>query len=190
MALLTAKSWLILLPPKVGSQWIVAALRAAGIAFEEVGARHAIRSDLPGAYAGVAAFVRHPADWHASYWAYRSSERSNWDPAWTLDAWCASAHWDEYIEAATTRCAGYVSRMFADYTTPEQGETVIVGKQEHLRADLIRLLEAMGEAFDHDVISRLEPLNNSPNKPWISDQQRLAIYQSERSGFDRYGYNL
>ena len=188
VALLTAKSWLILLPPKVGSQWIVASLRAAGVPFEEVDVRHAERAKFAGDYAGVATFVRHPVDWHASYWAYRNSDRSTWDDAWELDAQCASPCWKDYVTAATSRCPGYVARMFSRYTEQSGHEIDFVGKQEYLRADLTRLLDLMGETFDPDALRTLPVINASPGKPVISAVERSAIHLSEQAMYARYGY--
>jgi hypothetical protein len=183
--------------PKTGGSWVGAALRAAGVRFDEYlieGDPHGDPSYCPRPDAFKFAFVRHPLDVYRSYWRFKMDRfdgRRPWDAQNPFDRDCASPDFDEFVRKVVEQYPGWCSRMFEDYVGPATREIEFVGRFERLRQDLVRALTLAGERFDERAIMTTPPENASvwPSPAWTPALERAAL-ESERDALVRFGYRV
>lgn len=218
MALVLPRS-IFLHIPKTGGEWVRAAIHNSAIAVRESnrGLRTAERmhTNLLNT-AGLGAwnfahrgrpwtwyrrggrflfsFVRCPLQWHASRWAYKSSE-GIWDENDPMDAACYSEDFEQYMWRMIENFPGHASDMFEFYTgRPETGEIDFIGRCESLADDLVRALRLAGEKFDEARIRATPPQNVSGQSPeWkarcrYTPELRAAVLKTEARAVERFGY--
>ena len=181
---------LILLPPKVGSTWIRAALQSANAEFIEVGtAEWRGHGDLAvhgRSYAFLSTFVRNPATWYRSYWAYRMER--GWRPHFDLDRECHHGTFREFVRNVIVKFPGFLTRMFERYAGPTDNPVDFVGKQERLVEDLVLLLNNRGERFDEHALRSTEARNMTSTRPPVADETTDLICVAEQEMLARYAY--
>lgn len=115
-------------------------------------------------------FVRHPATWYQSYWAYKQ-DTSSWSHTNPFDQQCADDYFLEFVKKALASYpVGYVTWLYEFYTE----NSGFVGRQENLRNDLIAALQWAGEDYALDGIESITPKNVS-----TAERRGLAKYDGE-----------
>jgi len=158
--------------PKTGGCWVEQALIQARTRNElpatipGVTWRHSLLSMFKRRYRFVFTFVRHPLSWYESWWKFQAGiwtifEPGVWHPQRCLERFQAN-DFSEFIRLCIKHEPGYVSRMYEWYIGPEGYEFVdFVGRQETLVDDLTLVLNMLGEAFDHEQLFAVAPVNVS-----------------------------
>jgi hypothetical protein len=181
---------LILLPTKVGSTWIRAALRAAGAEFVEVGPEEwRVHGDIDthGRTASyIATFVRNPVTWYRSYWAYRIER--GWRLHFDLDRECRHENFRDFIRNVTLKMPGFLTRMFERYTGPDSDPIDFIGKLETLADDVVRLLTIRQEKFDESALRSTDVRNATSVRPPLTSETIDLICIAEQEMLTRYGY--
>lgn len=134
-------------------------------------------------------FVRHPAEWYRSYWAFRMWKK-NWNVVENdFDFWCAAGNFEEFIEKVLHHYSGYLTQMhayFADHCT-------FVGKSENLPTDLLTVLDLFEEKYDPRDIALLHPIKVTPIKYKMAaiyaEGQLERILEAESGALERYDYS-
>ncbi len=181
---------LLLEIPRTGSKWIRAAVAGAGIPHRQVG---------PGEWRGhgdlavhgrkfrtIAAFVRDPVTWYASYWARR--QERGWRPRYALDRECNSASFDEFVRKSVTIFPGFLGHVYNRYVGTPARPISFIGRQESLSDDLADALRLAGEEFDEARLRAVRPTNISSSRPTLSDEIVDLIVLSEFPVMRRFGY--
>jgi hypothetical protein len=193
MAIVFDKSFILLTPPKTGSQWIKSSLINVSAPVEVIDADnvngHGDLSYYGTGYNFTACFVRKPEDWIESYWFYRERNQS-WEERWAIDRLCgirAKGHFQRFLELYEENCKGYISNMFRGYTHKGSTQIDFIGRQEGLSDEFQRLLSERGISFDREKILDMAPINVGSKKMMNSDQ-RGRIRDFEAWAYDEYGY--
>lgn len=194
--------------PKTGGQWVVEALKNAGLTVDPLGVVHTTPDEINHEQAfrerrSVFAMVRHPLSWYQSMWAHRTDEE--WedidDTDWFTDRWVKVwaeftkfSRADEFGEYVRRCCArfpdGFVSMLYDAYTD----ECTFVGKQEQLVDDLIRALALAGEQFDTERIRTTTPRNVRGCQPRRLSRSAYTpelmelVMSTEARAIERFGY--
>lgn len=181
---------LVLEVVKTGSKWVRQALANAGVPTEQIG-DPALRGHGDLAVHGrnfrfICCFVREPASWYRSYWAYRMERR--WRPHITLDRLCASDSFKGFVRNACRSLPGQLSRLFEAYVGPRENPVHYTGKQESLAEDLVTALRLAGETFDADRLRATPRVNATRLVPELTADLRDLILLSEYEACDRFGY--
>ena len=191
---------LILHIPKTGSDWVRAACQEAVKGpICEIGEWHCdlqtakqilLKKGLEIPLIGT--FVRNPLDWYRSAWMYWKETGRFPRPE---DA--PQVETDNF-ECFVRNCMavepqGYISTLYEQFTGLIPGEISVIGKQENLVDDLIRLLKLAGEDFDEGKLRAVKSKNVAGNKtdltfPGYSFDLTQKVIQFERCTFERYGY--
>lgn len=145
---------------RTAGTWMEKACLAAEIPFEQasvVGHRHGYAAhylvDRKLIERGVRnarkfAFIRHPADWYESWWAYQTGRWSRvfvdnyrWHPQAALYS-CRSDNFNEFVCNVLDAEPAYVSRMYEGVLGPE-GQPFVdeIGRLENLMTDALRILK-------------------------------------------------
>jgi hypothetical protein len=143
-------------------------------------------------------FVRHPLRWYESWFKYMSQPNKNWKrwretrslarfhPVAALDG-LGAATFEQFIENVIRKCPGFVTEMYSLYSN----FVVHVGKQESIRADLLRVLETCDLASP-DVRERIlhnEKEHVSPPRAATWDPSlKQEMLKLEYPALVRYGY--
>ncbi len=191
---------LILHIPKTGSDWVRAACQeAVEGSITEIGEWHC---DLQTAkkillekgleIPVIGTFVRNPLDWYRSAWLYWKETgrfpRRDDDPKVETD------DFERFVRnCMAVEPKGYVSTLYERFTGFNPGEISVIGKQENLVNDLIRLLKLAGETFDAAKLRAVKPLNVGGVKtgasfPGYSYELLREVIQFEQRAMERYGY--
>lgn len=185
---------LLLLTPKTGSVWVREALGYAGIYSLNLGPEqlrgHGYLALYGRNFETIGAFVRHPVTWHRSYWAYRTSGRSEWDMRWDIDRQCWDSSFHLYVEKVCRNMPQFTSKLFARFVGPESDPISFIGRQENLVSDLCDFLHLCGETFSREKIEVVAPQNTSENLPDIGADLIQKICTSESHSIRRFGYDL
>lgn len=183
--------------PKTGGSWVRACLRNAGIARGETGRRHGPVGEARAGGAGfVFAFVRDPASWLQSAWAYGEAKRERGDPAAWGD-WRGMFRFPEdgrfstFIDRYLAADPGFVSKMFDRLTDGAD----FVGRQETLCVDLVRALSEAGVPYCVGRLRGGRPRKVVSRSPEWTDRVRYdpaalaAVRDAEAWGIRRWGYS-
>lgn len=178
MALILSNSIFVHVP-KTGGYWVRHVVRSLGLNAYEYGHEHCNfrtgLSKLDGRTKNIFMFVRHPAAWYQSLWAFRM--KHGWSMVHPLDFNCASNHFPTFVSRALDWWPdGWVSRTYEEFASTPGDTTLLVGRQEHLQQDLIDILLRYGEITHHPAINT--PVANDSSMDGISSDQ-LAIYPPE-----------
>ena len=92
-----------------------------------------------------------------------------------------------FMEKVLTQHPGYLTQLFERFT--HSGTIDFVGKQENLYEDMLLVFQHMGYPFSRHDFARIGKVNESqaPQPEW-APSIRSAVYELERSAFDKYGY--
>lgn len=191
--------------PKTGGTWVRMALNDAGLAVVTIRSR--AREE---AYNGTLSswhnvptwdiryherpnkfcFVRHPADWYRSYWAFRM-----WRKSWEInenmfDHQCHSGDFDEFIDKVLHHYPdGYLTWLYSYFAN----HCNFIGKSENLPFDLFDALELAEEKFDARDIVLLEPIKVTPIEYKLgaiyADGQLNKVLDMESEVLQRYDYD-
>jgi len=111
-------------------------------------------------------FVRKPEAWLWSLWSYRMD--NNWDMNFVLDRKCKALDFNKFVENVLREYPeGFVSMMYQEYIGENMEFMDMIGVQENLREDLIRILQDCEERFDRGIIMNKKRVNvsSSSGKP-------------------------
>lgn len=194
--------------PKTGGKWVEQALRKARIGYQPATAiplahqRHATREMLREDYRYYFCFVRHPADWYASWWKYCRRETAfihdprQWHPQNAI-ADCMTDDFAEFVGNVCDRWpSGYLSWMYRAYA----GEKINgkwsrvhwVGDTSRLSDDLSRFLRKMGYRINQRVFDRVAPYHVSPvpkdNPPIWTPKLWQRVAKAEKPLIHTFGY--
>lgn len=164
MALLSAKT-LFLHVPKTGGTTVRLAMAAAGLEVRESGVfdveDHYSLAEVRAAHPGIDdgrltfGFVRHPAAWLRSRWAWAvvtgfgDKIRTQPDAAAHWMAQCWSGDFHRFVSAYLDRYPGICTQtMFRILGLWCERPAIFVGKTEALASDLAIALEMADESFD------------------------------------------
>jgi len=179
--------------PKCGGTWVRRTLAACNLVSEEIRDHvtlDALRALPSGRWKNLPAFafVRHPAAWYRSYWAYKVSV--GWDPNNGIDPAVQAPQFEPFVRNCIRHRPGLAGNLYRMYT---QG-AVYVGRMELLRESIIHILTQLGEVFDpaviysapaenvHGLTAALEP------KCRYSPQLLKEVMEVEKEAIERYGY--
>lgn len=165
MALVT-KNAVFLHIPKTGGVFVAHALSSCGVKFEQVGAQHERFPRLtelrPRSYFDdklIFCFVRHPAKWYQSRWAFRM--KNGWQMLHPLDYHCASNDFNTFVRNVLKfKPHGWCNHLFNDFAKPE-GYDVRVGRNESLIDDLLSFMAEANQPLDEDLVRSLSWANDS-----------------------------
>ena len=134
-------------------------------------------------------FVRHPADWYRSYWAFRMW-RKNWEIRENeFDHKCSSGEFPEFIDKVLQHYPdGYVTWLYAYFAN----HCTFVGKTENLPTDLLTALDLFEGKYDPRDIVLLGPKKVTPIAYKLAaiygDGQLDCILETESDALERYDY--
>ena len=146
-------------------------------------------------------FVRHPVSWYESSWRFfptvPEAKRAMWvNVEGYIKRWhpfrvgclCLHADFNEYVRNLLKMFPGYVTWIYSQFAAPEIN---FVGKQEHLRDDLLTVLRQRKFNIDKELLDRAPNVNASKTElPIRWDPGLLREVQSvERASLLRFGYS-
>jgi hypothetical protein len=176
--------------PKTGGSWVMQALNAAGVPYKTMGegaASHVGWSDMP-ERPYTFGFVREPATWYQSYWAYVRKADEVSDNV--LDRLVVTSDdFAQFVERVCSELRGSVSNMYDHYFGPP-GSIDFIGHYENLHEDLLHALATAGQVVDIEAIRNCKPFNVSSEKPELTPALRALIADAERPAIERFGYDL
>lgn len=172
--------------PKTGGKWVRTVLPKAGYGEgrDVSTAHHPAPDDLPDDVTSFC-FIRHPASWLASWWAY--CERAGWpnempeshdesrpfDRMQRITMEYRNDSFEHFVRNLEGDHPGFVAAFFAPFIASVD----IVGRQETLREDLE---EIVGPVPD------VEPVNVGINRPNPSPE--IVRFVSDREPLEELGY--
>ena len=146
-------------------------------------------------------FVREPLHWYESYWRFMQSKDwdwENWGDERDPYRWhpCAmlnnlgSPDFNAFMHEVNRKRPGFVTEMYGWYVRPGNG---FVGKQEHLKQDLLEALSQMKLDVDLSAVMAMEPQNETPSHismPEWDPALRRETLRLEYAGYVRFGYPI
>lgn len=192
--LIEDKNVMFLHIPKTGGRWVTEAIKRLDLKCVEVGLMHGYINPSHDRYkykdktlaewaneCFVFSFVRHPFEWHRSYWAYtmgvRSVNKKNglefWEKFEPNEVWhpthgicdCASSEFELYLRKVIHKHRGFVTNMFNRYLYRPNGKRIdYVGKQENLEEDFMFVLETNNILYDRDKILGINRVGGSKHR--------------------------
>jgi uncharacterized C2H2 Zn-finger protein len=191
--------------PKCGGHWVKGAMRAAGIKTVHHVTHHAHVGMIHVLDRPIIAVVRHPLAWYRSYWCYRIGAGASegpwdplekgiaWHPTWVLDQ-CGCEDFNDFIDNILERRRGYLTYTYRLYTGigPRRIDHVI--RLMDCPRALCGVLDRLQVNYDRDLL-KAHPHEHvsSPDakaRATFRRDQAEAIYDTERTIFDEYGYTI
>jgi len=182
--------------PKTAGKWIYHVVSVLSLDTEAVATQHNFPSMVPpsrliGRFKFC--FVRHPVEWYRSYWAFcrEKGKSKHWygDNPGPLDAiddcYLAADSFADFINKAVKQCPGFVSDLYASYTS----EVDFVGRYETLLVDLIYALERCQVSFRPsalDLLAKQRVNQTGVEKPELPFQLLKLICQSEKKAIRQF----
>lgn len=153
--------------PKTGGIWVKHALNVGGAKVEEIGQQHEhfpallqYRSEEFWRSRLVFTFVRHPATWYQSRWAFRV--KNGWQARHPLDWNTASNNFRQFVENALAfKPDGWCTWLFDQYINGLPGITRYVGRMESLVDDFLTVCEMAKQPIDEKSVRAIAPVNTS-----------------------------
>lgn len=193
MAILVEEKLILLHLPRTAGTWARSALPAAGLSIRVLG-DHRTLTQLTQLRKGrmTAAFVRDPADWYASWWAYRRLDH---------DIQAHGRQWSDEFSSVITDLDAHVAAPFAAWVYATASRTPLtrlgamfatdvdrVGKIENHDTDLCLILDDAGFDYDAELLADYPHINFAPERPRVSEEVRSAILDAESAYATRHGY--
>ena len=178
--------------PKTGGIWVAKTLTTCVKVLRDNKDKHKahIMPDIDEDM-GCFAFVRHPVSWIESLYNQRKRKGWNWQQDIKLERECQARSLECFINNISDR-EGIIEDCFDHYIGKYKNKNnFIVGKTEHLSADLINILRTFEEKFDEKRIrARAKNKENTHRhtEP-LPKGAREKIYNSQRGFYDRYNYD-
>ena len=190
--------------PKCGGTWVKVALKNAGIRYRTprwsdephpFNLKHAHSTPdnvAPRAKEGRFSFcfVRKPASWYQSYWAFRSRKGARRDQHFPADGlW--SDDFDQFVNNLLDAYpSGFVTTLYQYYTGAECEKVDYVGRQEYLSLNLAYALGLAGESCDVSALATTPQQNMAPDR-WIaravlSEATESRVAECERWVLERF----
>lgn len=187
--------------PKTGSDWVQdACYKTVEGPISEIGEWHC---DLQNAkqillekgleIPLIGTFVRHPLDWYRSAWLYwRETERF---PRLEHEPRVENEDFEQFVRnCMAVMPQGYLSQLYEKFSGTTPGEISVIGKQENLVNDLVRLLKLAGETFDESKLRAVKSQNVGGHKngvvfPGYSFSLARDVIHHEQAALKRYGYS-
>jgi hypothetical protein len=191
--------------PKTGGTWARLALNNADLAVDTIRARkrgeayndaldswHTVPEwdiryqERPNRFC----FVRHPAEWYRSYWAFRMW-RKNWEIKENkFDYSCNAGTFDEFIDKVIYHYPdGYLSWLYLYFSK----HCNFIGKSEHAEEHMIMALTLFDEKFDENKINETHPVKMTPLKykfrAVYADGQLNKLMDAESKALVAYDYD-
>lgn len=183
---------LLLHVPKTAGHFARTSVRKLGVKYREARSFsdnwHPPFWDIDEDVQWSAAFVCHPLAWYESFWRsqagqWRDCTKYNWVPMAEIQAY-ANDDFCAWLDAVTTNCPGFVTRMFESYCGPPTWPSGVakapnfVGKRERLCTDLAFVLtQCTGSDVRADRLRRMKPANVScaPRPAWTRRLKHRVI---------------
>lgn len=186
--------------PKTGGAWVKVAMRAAGLRLNKCKGTDWHEFDLRRDHAAPSAvcqkhkrghfsfcYVRHPAEWYRSFWAYRYKSR-RFNRRFPADR-CWAEDFNEFVDnMLVTFPDGFVTALYGYYVD----DVCYVGRQETLADNLVEALRLGGETFDEAALRATPPQNVVAGNPKYGDRcnidpvMRERIMETEQWVMDRF----
>ena len=179
--------------PKCGGTWVRRVLSACHLVQDQL-LKHATLDELRALPSGewnrlpAFAFVRHPASWYRSYWAYKVSV--GWDGSNGIDDLVKATQFEPFVRNCIRHLPGLAGKLYQTYSNG----AVYVGRMELLRESLIHILTQLEEAFDPAVIYSIPAENVYGLTADLEPQCRYSaqllaeVMEVEKEAIERYGY--
>ena len=143
-------------------------------------------------------FVREPLSWYISYWRFMQGlewrrwgddERNpyHWSPLAMLNG-LGSADFNAFMRNVNAARPGFVTELYGWYVRPGMS---FVGRQENVRADLLKVFDLLHYDLDPASVPLEERHNESPSTvalPEWDPAVREETLRLEYAGYVRYGY--
>lgn len=188
--------------PKTGGSWVKVALERCQLARAGSVDPHVLPSELASSrgFPGIDftrlrklklfAFIRHPAEWYQSFWAYRI--KYGWDFGNEIDAACQSSDFKTFVMKCLDHFpGGHVTNLYRNFT---QGVDFIE-RCEDFPESLISTLSRIGENFDPSVITDTPHENAASRLPEFAEKCRYSstllksVLEAERETIHRFQYD-
>jgi hypothetical protein len=202
--------------PKTGSQWVTSVLGKLGA--ERYGPQHgnpglAVLAEERMKFAWGAdphplmsvtgkafyTFVRHPAHWYRSIWAYSYRDnRCVTEPIvgafGSLDN-CSDKSYEQFLRNVIRLNPGYLTRLYSRFC----GNGLVLEPMPGIKAyriedavtvlpDLMLEYEGVDKSVTEKIIEEMPPINTSPDLPPIHVELSEHICLLENSIMERFGY--
>ena len=185
---------LLLLPAKCGSNWLKHATSQLKLRHVLLGPME-LRSHGGLSFYGkdfktIAAFVRHPFDWHISYWNYRTNVLGQWEPDRApVDKMCGELNFKDYIECVYKHFPNRVEEYFSRFIGEQGDRIAFVGRLENLDLDYLSLLKLIGVNVS-DIDLQGIPAKNVQHNREKDDSLRHIVFENERKFYREFGYDI
>ena len=143
-------------------------------------------------------FVREPLKWYESYWRFMQSldwvawgdelKPNRWHPLSPLNG-LGSADFNTFMDNVNRKRPGFVTELYGRYARAD----VVVGKQETLLEDTLRIFRQMEVGGDDRIIAAIPKVNETcpasfPPPAW-DRKVKQEMLRLEYAGYVRYGYS-
>ena len=176
--------------PKTGGTWAMQAMKRAGVKYEILGEGdpHPSQDKIEAPFRF--GFVRHPATWYASWWAFFHEKVHDYDPPNEFERRTMELSFPDFVNYVTETQPGFMIGLYNRYVGPPDDEIDYIGRYENLVEHLIHALRLADIPFDPEAIIQTPHANVAGERPMITPEQREAIYNAEREVYDRFGYEV
>lgn len=187
--------------PKTGSTWVASILRSLGgtvwlgphtdpgraMYLNTFAPRHRGKADGKQFFT----FVRHPATWYRSAWAYffRDSRHGSLAALRWINC-CASQDYDTFLNNVIERCQGFLSEAYDRFCGPP-GAAIRTARIEDVHYQLGVILGSLAgldpRRIDR-IVAETPPANTSANLPPINVKLSNRICELEHLAMQRFNY--
>jgi hypothetical protein len=180
---------------KCGSSYIAAVLRAHKICQAWTGKYHdnpvtseKVREVLADRRRIAFTFIRHPLDWLASIWRFRTGQ--GWGTQQELDD-CRHESFNGFIDNYLRLHPGFVTELFEQFTGPADSPFVdFVGRLEFMPEDLPLAFLLMGVELQEDLLpdGKQNVSRTDPNLSRYLPHRRDLVMEAEQGAIERHNY--
>lgn len=180
--------------PKTGGTWAVQMITQAVIGYKTIGDPVYDGHASPDtAKEHVFAFIREPATFARSLWHQRAKVKNNnrghkwnWQEYLRLESECKSEDYDAFLENCAN-CENGVAEYYDHYIG--KYPNIIVGKQENLADDMIKILDQCGEDYNKPyIIEHANQIVRPGNVNTMEPDIRRRINEANNNFSQQHGY--